>query len=173
MLKIVDVPKPVHLVGCGFGALLASMLTVLHSELVASATLSTRSNVNDLQAIISLPGSATRDERLQALHQCLTSDKPTNSLSDENIEEYAETYFDHSVLVATQLLSRASPRSDITATSTTSVQPWSLELRLDVSPEEAPEHFALSVLSHANSTAKHKSPDVRAHSPSERITCKM
>lgn len=175
MLRVVDVQRPVNLVGCGFGALIASMLTTQHPDLVASATLGTGSSTDDLQGIVALSGSTTKEERLQAFKQCLTSDTNTSSLSNEDIEEYVEAFSDPSVLLAMQVLSRAPPLGDVLATcsATVSAQSWALELRLDASPEEEPEHFALSVLSRANNMVKQRMSDLQACSVTERITCKM
>jgi len=175
MLRVAGFQQPVHLVGCGFGALIASMLATQHPDLVASAALGAGSSTSDLEGIVALSGSSTKEERLQVFKQCLTSDTNTSSLSNEDIEEYVEAFSDTSVLLAMQVLSRASSLGDVPATcsSTVTAHPWTLELRLDVSPEEEPEHFALSVLSHANNMAKQRISGPHVCSLTERITCKM
>lgn len=171
MLEKIGVRQPVHLVGCGFGASIASIFATRYPKLVASVVRGTGSSKAGMQNMLSLSSSLTKQERLQAFTQYLRlKDRKTFDLSDQGIEEYAEAHVDPTMLLSMQKLCRDLGRDDSTLAPTTEklAQAPVPNLALETLPEEEPEHVALSVLSFVNRHVSQAKSNVSADPSSSR-----
>ena len=154
LMKAIKLEQPIHLVGCGLGASIATTIATRYSDLVASVVRAGGSSRNALQNISTLSVSATEGERRQAFLQYLTSNSATMDCSDEDIEETVTAFAEPLMLQTHKKMHEVLTATDNTVTPTTASRNAKIaDQFLDLTPEE-PEYFALSVLSFANNRGK-------------------
>jgi len=154
-MRALKLEQPIHLVGCGLGALTATTIATHHLNLVASVVQAGGSSRNDLQDISILSISATEGERRGAFRQYLTSKGTRPCYSDEEIEDTVAAFANPVMLLAHKKIYDALVASDRSEKPMTASRNAKIaEQYLDITPEEEPEHFALSVLYYANDRGK-------------------
>lgn len=182
-LHFIEIRRPVHFVGVGFGAHMATELAIQHSEIVASVTCCCEphfaGDIRRLEHLLRIPSSASGKELRKALRQFFES---TAELSEDDLAEYIEPFAEPGRLLDLQLASKTVLKSEHTLHGSM-MDCADLEIRcsllqppekgifikgkhvveedefftsknVNCDPEAHPESFAIAVLSYIHAITK-------------------
>lgn len=114
-LHFIEIRRPVHFVGIGFGAHMATELAIQHSEVVASVTCCCEphfaGDIRRLEHLLRIPTSASGKELRKALRQFFES---TAELSEDDLAEYIEPFAQPGRLLDLQQASKTVLKSEHT-----------------------------------------------------------
>lgn len=141
-----------HLIGCGLGARIASEFVFAHLEMVASLIYSDCASGTQMQQVMELTQSSSRNAVLRAFQADLELQRRGNELiSNLDVEEYADAYSHPAAISEMQNLFRSRTESvGITHTGSTSF--------MQSDPEQQPEDWAISILALLNETNTKPAP---------------
>lgn len=114
-LRLIEIRRPVHFVGVGFGAHIATELAIQHSEIVASVTCCCdphfAGDVRRLENLLRIPASASGKQLHSALKQFFDS---TTELSEDDLAEYITPFSEPGRLLDLQQASKRVLKSEHT-----------------------------------------------------------